>query len=389
MIRRIKIKNFESHEDSEFEFSGGLNYLKGDSDSGKSSVLRALCVAAQNLWDEDMIRVGAKFSEIEVESDKGTVKTIRGSGKNEWEVTYKDEDGLLKKEEYNSIGKTVPDKVVQILGMPKIKLGDVSDLPNVMFQLEKHFMLSEVNGKKCTPNMIAQMIDNIAGLEGIEDLIKKMSVDGTRSKKKITENNGRIKKFAEKLHDDEVIERKKTFVEKCDDLIVRCEEKQNLKEKAEKFACDFSALNVKIKAINSRVAKLDMTEAQKKIKVANKKVDLYKRGMELIEKFDLVRRKLESITGKIKKLPNNEEVKKIFPVLVAHCERLQKLESAKEKFDKLSLRKFNYEGELKSVTEELEKTVKARDKLVEENPNCPLCGHLLEESELMKIKVEV
>jgi exonuclease SbcC len=43
MITKVKLKNFRSHLDSEFDFSSGTNVLMGILGSGKSSVMNALC----------------------------------------------------------------------------------------------------------------------------------------------------------------------------------------------------------------------------------------------------------------------------------------------------------------------------------------------------------
>lgn len=43
MITKVRVKNFRSHLDSEFEFSGGTNALVGILGSGKSTVMNALC----------------------------------------------------------------------------------------------------------------------------------------------------------------------------------------------------------------------------------------------------------------------------------------------------------------------------------------------------------
>ncbi len=45
--------------------------------------------------------------------------------------------------------------------------GDFKEMPNFMFQLDKHYMLSEIDGKKATANMIARMMDNAIGLGGM------------------------------------------------------------------------------------------------------------------------------------------------------------------------------------------------------------------------------
>ena len=49
MIKKIIMKNFESHENSEIEFSGGLNLIIGQSNQGKSSIVRALALVVARL----------------------------------------------------------------------------------------------------------------------------------------------------------------------------------------------------------------------------------------------------------------------------------------------------------------------------------------------------
>lgn len=45
MIKRVRLKNWKSHFESEFDFSSGVNVLVGKMGSGKSSVLDAVCFA--------------------------------------------------------------------------------------------------------------------------------------------------------------------------------------------------------------------------------------------------------------------------------------------------------------------------------------------------------
>ena len=45
MITRVRLKNWKSHLDSEFNFSKGVNTLLGIMGSGKSSVLDGICFA--------------------------------------------------------------------------------------------------------------------------------------------------------------------------------------------------------------------------------------------------------------------------------------------------------------------------------------------------------
>ena len=56
MIKEISIKNFQSHKDSHIELSDGVNIIVGASDSGKSSLIRAIKWLATNRPSGESIR---------------------------------------------------------------------------------------------------------------------------------------------------------------------------------------------------------------------------------------------------------------------------------------------------------------------------------------------
>ena len=84
MIKKIRIRNFESHEDTTINFQEGFNLIVGKSNSGKSSIIRALNVVVNNDWDKDMVRNGSEFCTITVETEKGFVEVERGEKANRW-----------------------------------------------------------------------------------------------------------------------------------------------------------------------------------------------------------------------------------------------------------------------------------------------------------------
>ena len=149
MIKKMIIKNFESHENSEIEFSDGLNLIIGQSNQGKSSIVRALAVVVANRFDKESVRTGKDFCSITVMTEKGSVTAERGEDTNHWIIETPDG----KKKEYRNIGTTTPPEVLTVLGMGERVHGEIKELPNIMFQLEKHYMLSEIDGKKATSEL--------------------------------------------------------------------------------------------------------------------------------------------------------------------------------------------------------------------------------------------
>lgn len=203
MISKLEIKNFESHENTVLEFDDKFSLIMGPSNSGKTSIIRALKVVSFNEFKQDSVRYGAKFCEITVHTERGTVKAKRGKNINEWDVTPKDG----KTEHFESAGKGVLDCVSNIIGLKIITLGDTTIKANVMDQLEGHFMMSEVDGKGISGSLRAQIIDEISGLSGIEPLIRDIGLDNLRVTKEIKQLDETNTDLKTKLHNEQLLEK--------------------------------------------------------------------------------------------------------------------------------------------------------------------------------------
>ena len=181
MIRKLSIRNFESHEDSEIEFTPGLNLIIGQSNQGKSSIVRALALVAANRFDKDCVRTGCDFCTVRAETDRGWVECRRGESVNEWVVAI----GGNPPQAYRNIGAGMPPGALEALGIGERPRGDMREIPNIMFQLEKHYMLAEIDGKKATANVVARMMDDAIGLGGMEELIKDIATDYAGGRKRL------------------------------------------------------------------------------------------------------------------------------------------------------------------------------------------------------------
>lgn len=224
MIKKIQLKNFESHEDSSVEFTDGLNLLIGQSNQGKSSIIRGLALVVANQFDKEQVRTGCDFCEITVETDKGYVKAQRGDSVNKWETCKIGEEP----KQYKNIGSEVPPETMEILGMGEVMHGDISELPNIMFQHEKHYMLSEVNGKKATANMLARMLDDAIGIGGMEELVKSMADDLVNEKKSFNSIGSEISEIKSQLLDDLIFEEYKKLMSRMTKLGETIESDQKL-----------------------------------------------------------------------------------------------------------------------------------------------------------------
>lgn len=205
MLRKLHIENFESHKDTTIEFENGFNVIVGESDGGKSSIIRAIAAVCYNMWDSDSMRVGESQCKITLETDKGIVTLTKDIKK---KINSYDAKKFESNEDFHfeAIGTTVPDIVYEITGMKILDIADSTvDIPNIMFQLEKHYMLAEVSGKTCTSNLIARIFDKVIGLGGMEELISEISSSMINDKKQITKKMAEADNLKFKLIDDEEI----------------------------------------------------------------------------------------------------------------------------------------------------------------------------------------
>ena len=257
MIRSIELWDFECHEHTLLaDFDVGLNLIYGDSDSGKTSLVRAVKLAAYNIFDPRSVRVGAKNCKVRIETERGYVLVTRGED-NKWETCRKGESP----KNFTKIGTSILPDAADIIGLHMIELGDLSLSANVMDQTESHFMLNELGGKNASGSTRAQIVDEISGLSGIEGLIKEVGLDRHRFSRSMKEHEDKSKEYRASMHDEgellteenlltlasELVATHKEANEFIDKLADLFQEHERIKTEANDFEAELNALpNTKI-----------------------------------------------------------------------------------------------------------------------------------------------
>lgn len=125
LIKSIALTDFQGHEKLEIKFSPTITTIKGPTDRGKSSVLRALrWVCLNDLGGSDFIREGAASTSVLVRVEQGEhiweLERTKGGRVN----TY-----LLDEEEFVAFGQTVPKDVADLLRVSDINFQAQHDGP--------------------------------------------------------------------------------------------------------------------------------------------------------------------------------------------------------------------------------------------------------------------
>lgn len=149
MIKEVHIQNFLSHKKTMLEFSPGLNIIVGESDTGKSAIVRALRWLILNRPTGETFRSnwGGKTL-VRVSFDDVEIVRYKNEKENAYGIVTEDNVDLFK-----AIRTDVPDEVSKAL-----RLG----VDNVQTQFESHFLLSR------SPGDIAHHFNSIAHLDNID-----------------------------------------------------------------------------------------------------------------------------------------------------------------------------------------------------------------------------
>jgi len=198
IIKSVEIKNFQSHEYTLVEFKDGLNTIIGESNSGKTSILRAIRWCLDNEpKGSDFITTGRDDCSVTVMFDDGTSitrqRTRNDSGT--YDVVGKtiQPDGTVSKwtQTYKGFANNLPIEIMNIHQMPKINLTkDICTHLNMMSQLDGPFLVTE------SPQVKAAIIGRLTGTQIIDLGIKETN-------KKILSNSKTIKTYSQEKTDRE------------------------------------------------------------------------------------------------------------------------------------------------------------------------------------------
>lgn len=174
MLVSITIKNFRSHRNTRIKLSHGVNILVGRGQAGKSNIRRAiewLCTnrplggKVHSWWCQK-----GDITSVTVVTDEGWeigIKKPFGGG-----VEYHIMDHEFNREEFRKVGSSVPDRVVQELG--------ITDL-NIQGQLEQPYLVTDGVGA------ISRAVNQVVDLEVADEWLKE--IGGRRHKNRVGINS--------------------------------------------------------------------------------------------------------------------------------------------------------------------------------------------------------
>jgi exonuclease SbcC len=161
VIKSLHIQNFQSHKNTKLNLHSGVNVIIGESDTGKSAILRALSWLVRNKVDDKSFRSnwGGK-TDVEIRFDDGN-EVSRTQDKDNCYYLVNEETGV--DEEYKAFRTDIPQDIVEVLNM---------DVLNMSYQFDPPFLLSDSSGEVAkTLNKIADLTDIDTSISNIRKMV--------------------------------------------------------------------------------------------------------------------------------------------------------------------------------------------------------------------------
>jgi len=178
MIKSLSLQNFQSHKKTNLEFSDGVNVIIGASDSGKTSIIRALRWLIWNRPGGDAFR-STWGGKTEVTLDLNGIVVSRIKDKDN--IYYG--DGL----EFTAFGTEVPFEIKHLLNLNET---------NLQSQMDSPFLISSTPGEVASHfNRIAHLDQIDSGLKTVQGWIRGIEQDIRSGNSQVEQSREELKKF--------------------------------------------------------------------------------------------------------------------------------------------------------------------------------------------------
>mgnify|MGYP001308313083 CR=1 FL=1 len=271
----ITIKNFQAHKETTLELSEGLNVITGDTDSGKSSILRAC------RWLSEGRPTGDSIKNWNSPDEKTEVVLCTKDNKRIGKIRKDKTVYSFGRKVYEATKTEVPQEIRDFLNLSDI---------NIQTQHQRYFLLDD------SPGEVARKLNELVGLDIITTIYKRINHKIASVEEEIRRDTDEMKRIQTELDELLYIEKFDASLKKLESLI----EKKTVIEKKHGLVC--SAIQ-NFNEIESEIEKLTPV-----LKIKEKVESLYDSILEhsrLVEKTtkveDLIRR-VAQYEAKIKEI---------------------------------------------------------------------------------------
>lgn len=429
-IVKLRIKNFQSHDETLLELDQRVNVIVGPSDVGKSAIIRALRWLFFNEPRGDaFIRRGEDIVLVEAIYDDGyiirRIREAKAGGVNAYEI---EKDGNI--ERFQGFGVEPPEEIKEITGVRKYKLSDSDQvIVNFQNQHDSAFMLND------SPAQKAKAIGYLSNVNVIDEAIRRANNKDQNAKNDVKKLESRKEILNNQLKEYEGLDEELKIYElvknKRDDIIIKrnrldmlsslyssylankesiakgnnyikqfrnldqilkiykdADEKWKQKKSLEKIKKDLVLVK---NGINSDRFVLERTENLNELKTKISNIQLINSKRDgyilLIKKYNEINAKINEVKYRISSI-DIISIKEKQDRIMCNSNLLNSMKNFRDRLFQINTIYKNEKENLKKIEKEIDSNLARYIELIQKGETCPLCGSKIDESHLKNIKEE-
>ena len=269
-LLKVNITNFQSHKESELEFTDGVNVIIGPSDAGKSAIFRAIYWVITNRPLGDSFRsYWGGDTRVDLHFDDVIISRLKGDSDNQYIIT--NESPLVLK----AFGTDTPEEVVKLLSLDDI---------NIQSQIDPPFLLAN------TPGEVAQLLNKAASIDDIDKAMSNLKSYYNETKRSKTYLEKQIIDIQEELQQYDNLPE----LEKLVDLF------EHMVREAEMYIGQYDRLSELVDRIYSVQNELS------KFKDVDNYLSLLKEALTSLEELNYIKGRVKQISDLVTKIKNIE-----------------------------------------------------------------------------------
>jgi len=288
IFTKMELENFQCHKYSVLEFDKRLNVIVGESDKGKSSIIRAFefVFGESDSAAKEYIRHGSNFASVRLYMDNGVIierkVEKKSNGFNGYNIYSPVDQKWIK-----SNTKNTPE-IQTLLGYSLMSVDEKTKLSvNFFNQDDSHFFIS----KNTTPSTRAKIIGTVYKTHYGDAVLRDLENEFKKSNTKLLAKREDVKRYRNEVECMVHVEPLGELVDKTRNLINKIEEKK-MRLSLIKQKCD------KVNILGSKIRK-HTAYVEKTKKVLNKKSQ--------IETITLLQKSLDTKNIMINKMIRDRE----------------------------------------------------------------------------------
>jgi len=355
MIKSIDIKNFETHLDTSITLHKGVNTFVGESDEGKSGIIRAIKWNTKNRPQGDAYRNDQltkkdkkKFVQVKVNyKQTGIVLRERNdSGKNHYVIN--------NGEPLRALRTDVPQEVKDVTQMKDVNIQG-------QHPTEQYFLLAD------KPGQVAKKLNEVAGLTVMDKAMSEINsqVRSTNSELKLIKKE--IETNETKLKKSDWVPKAVVFANKLKKFKTKLENKSTKIQQLSHAITQLEIVNEKLQHFKGiEKALMEITEHEKlftKIKIIETQKQTLENNISMLKSIDLEIKSSHSTKNALNTLKQLEKLQQSISANEKETENLKKMLS---RIDYSNKQYLIAEMELDKITKEFNEMIKTTE--------CPVCG---------------